>query len=120
MSQRGFTLIEVMVALAIVGLALPALIFQVMANVDHQTYLRDRAFAQWVAQNRLAEVQLQRRIGQRVLTGSSSGFEDMAQVRWAWRLNITASGVEGMSRLEVEVGLPDREPLYRSVGFVHE
>jgi general secretion pathway protein I len=120
MKQRGFTLIEVMVALAIVGLALPALIFQVMSNVDHQAYLRDRAFAQWVAQNRLAEVQLQRRVGQRVLAGSASGFEDMAGVRWAWRINAVASGVDGLRRLEVEVGPADAEPIYRSVGFIHE
>jgi type II secretion system protein I len=91
-----------------------------MANVDHQAYLRDRAFAQWVAQNRLAEAQLQRRIGRRVLAGSASGFEAMAGLRWAWRINAVDSGIDGLRRLEVEVGPTDAEPIYRSVGFVHE
>jgi general secretion pathway protein I len=120
MRPRGFTLIEVMVALAIVGLALPALIFQVMSNIDSQAYLRDKAFAQWIAQNRLAEMQLQRILGQRVLSGTSSGFETMAGVRWEWRINALPSGVEGMRRFELEVGLENKESLHRSVGFIHE
>ena len=120
MRPRGFTLIEVMVALAIVGLALPALIFQVMSNIDSQDYLRDKAFAQWIAQNRLAEMQLQRILGQRVLSGTSSGFETMAGVRWEWRINALPSGVEGMRRFELEVGLENKESLHRSVGFIHE
>ena len=118
--QRGFTLIEVMVALAIVGLALPALIFQVMSNIDSQAYLRDKAFAQWIAQNRLAEMQLHRRLGQRVLSGSDSGFETMAGVRWEWRVKSMPSGVEGMRRFELEVGLENKESLHSSVGFIHE
>lgn len=118
--QHGFTLIEVMVALAIVGLALPALMFQVMSNIDSQAYMRDKALAQWVAQNRLAEVQLHRSLGKRVLSGLDSGFETMAGVRWEWRVIASPSGVEGMRRLDIEVGLPGGEKIHSSVGFIHE
>ncbi len=120
MRPHGFTLIEVMVALAIVGLALPALIFQVMGNIDSQAYLRDQAFAQWIAQNRLAEMQLQRRLGQRILSGSASGFETMAGVRWEWRIKAVPSGVEGMRRFEIEVGPENKESIHSSLGFLHE
>ena len=39
--QKGFTLIEVMVALLVVGIALPALMVQITAQVDGSAYLRD-------------------------------------------------------------------------------
>jgi general secretion pathway protein I len=109
-----------MVALAIVGLALSALLFQVMGNVDHQAYLRDKTLAMWVAENQLAESLLQRSIGQRVLTGSTSGIDKMAGVDWHWQIDSTPTSVNGMRRLEIVVGLHERETLVGLVGFVHE
>ena len=120
MRSRGFTLIEVMVALAIVGLALPALLFQVMGNVDNEAYLRDKALARWVAENKLAENRLQRGMGQRVLTGSASGVEQMAGRSWQWHIRSLPTGVEGMRRLEVEVGPEGRDKVVSLVGFIHE
>jgi general secretion pathway protein I len=120
MKPRGFTLIEVMVALAIIGLALPALLFQVMGSVDNEAYFRDKALAQWVAENRLAEARLTRSMGQRVLLGSASGFEDMAGRRWLWRMQTATTSVDGMRRLEIEVAPQDGEKLITLVGFIHD
>ena len=119
-AERGFTLIEVMVALAIVGLALPALLFQVMGNVDTEAYLRDKALAQWVAENRLAETRLMRRMGQQVLSGTASGIEKMGGRRWQWRVQSLPTSVPGMRRLQFEVGPQDGENLISLVGFIHE
>jgi general secretion pathway protein I len=120
MKQSGFTLIEVMVALAVVGLALPALLFQVMGNVDTEAYLRDKALAQWVAENRLAETRLMRSMGQRVLSGTASGIEEMGGRRWQWRVQSLPTSVPGMRRLQFEVGPQDQESLISLVGFIHE
>ena len=59
--ERGFTLIEVMVALAVVAVALPALLMTLSQQLDSVRYLEDRSHAQWVAANRLAELRLARR-----------------------------------------------------------
>ena len=54
----GFTLVEVMVALAVVAVALPALLVTLSQQLDGLRYLEDRTQAQWVAANRLAELRL--------------------------------------------------------------
>ena len=54
LSSRGFTLIEVLVALAIVAIALAAAIF---ARTDMQR-LRDKSLALLAAESRLAELRL--------------------------------------------------------------
>ncbi|GHH54369.1 type II secretion system minor pseudopilin GspI [[Pseudomonas] boreopolis] len=54
----GFTLIEVMIALAIVSIALVAIMRAVGVSTSNQGLLRDRALALMAAENRLAELQL--------------------------------------------------------------
>ena len=55
---NGFTLIEAMVALAILAIAAAGIIRAAQAHVDSIHGLEQRAAAQWVAQNALAEAQI--------------------------------------------------------------
>ncbi|MGP6254950.1 type II secretion system minor pseudopilin GspI [Pseudomonas aeruginosa] len=58
LSSRGFTLIEVLVALAIVAIALAAAIRAVGLMTDGNGLLRDKSLALLAAENRLAELRL--------------------------------------------------------------
>lgn len=58
MNDRGFTLIEALVALVIIGIAAAGLLRATEAHVDRVVGLEARAAALWVAENRLAELQL--------------------------------------------------------------
>ncbi len=99
----GFTLVEVLVALAIVGLALPALLFY-MANVaDTTTYLREKTVAQWIASNRYTEALLAKQLKGQVLEGSSMGRLDMANGQWIWQVEGYESESEGIQRLDIRV-----------------
>jgi general secretion pathway protein I len=56
--STGFTLVEVLIALVIVAVALMASLRAVGTLTDGSAALRDRMYAQWSAENRLAQMRI--------------------------------------------------------------
>lgn len=118
---RGFTLVEVMVALAVVAIALPALLMSLYQQVDSTAYLRDKSQAQMVAANKLTEMRLLSRARQSVLKGRDSGLASMGDREWYWWLESQPTEVDQFYRLEIRVaaGEDQREqPLHTLVAFL--
>lgn len=57
-SQRGFTLVEVLVALVIFGVIAASVLKTLQDSVRQQAALEERLTANWVAQQALAEIRL--------------------------------------------------------------
>ncbi|MGI9298964.1 MAG: type II secretion system minor pseudopilin GspI [Luminiphilus sp.] len=106
---QGFTLIEVMVALTVVAVTLPALLFLLSQQIDGTAYLRDRSIAQWVAADRVAEVRLAVAKTQRARKGVIAGASDRAGRTWNWRSEIRDTPVPGFMRLTVTVTAEEEE-----------
>lgn len=98
--RRGFTLLEVLVALLLLSLALIALVRLAGLEARAQAQLRQGTLAQWVAANVLAETRL--RQGFPAL-GRSNGEAEMGGQRWRWSLQVSATETPRIRRLEVEV-----------------
>ena len=60
-STRGFTLVEVLVALVFVGLTLPALTLRVQSILDNSGHMDQKTVAYWVAENKFQEIILERK-----------------------------------------------------------
>lgn len=58
MHMRGFTLIEVMVALAIIAIALAAVSRSLGVTVSNQSHLESRVVSTWLAENAIVERQV--------------------------------------------------------------
>ena len=99
----GFTLVEVMVALVVVAIVLPALLLTLSQQLDGLRYLDDRAHAQWVAANRLAELRLVLDAKGTLQRGTTSGTESMAGRDWYWWSEGTETPVPGFYRYEIAV-----------------
>lgn len=113
---HGFTLIEVMVALAVLAVALSALIQAGAQRADNVGYLRDRTFASWIASDRLAEIRLEQDWPS---PGTSDGKEEMAGRTWHWRAEVEETEEGRVRRVTLAVRAdPDAEPLARVTGFV--
>ncbi len=113
----GFTLLEVVIALAVIAIAMGALIKSGTQHAQTASYLRDRTLAHWVAMNRVAELQLAESWPG---VGESNGRIEMAGREWWWRARVEATFDEDVRRLEVEVARGDdaKDVLTRSVAFL--
>jgi len=116
---RGFTLIEVLVALAIIAFGLAAVFTQLNQSAGTAARLRDRTFAHWVAMNQLAALRL---AGGFPPVGNRSDEVEMGGQRWHYRLSVSATEDDGLRRIDVGVSLASREQqvLASAVGFVAE
>jgi len=80
-TNRGFTLLEVMIALFVIAVALGGVI-KVMGNAAINTSrLSNRTFAQWVALNRIAKLQTGNNWPS---IGEKKGKDEMANQEWRW------------------------------------
>lgn len=57
-TNAGFTLIEVLIALAILSISLTAIIKSTSQNIKDTVYLQDKTIANWVGMNALNEARL--------------------------------------------------------------
>jgi general secretion pathway protein I len=100
--SRGFTLIEVMVALFVIALSVGALLTTLVSAADTVGYLRERSFAQWVALNRVSEVRLGNSAPEPGVTRDTVGF---AGSRWSREQEVSDAGIGGLLRIDVRVAL---------------
>jgi len=112
----GFTLLEVMVALVIISLALAGVAGSMGQMIDTANTMRDRTYASWIAQNKIAELRLANVVPE---AGSSSGETNYANVDWSWRAVVEETGVENLFRVDVTVSLAGTDYDVRTVtGFI--
>lgn len=121
--SRGFTLLEVLVALLVLGVALGALIKAGSEHARNTAYLQERTLAGWVASNLIADYEAGLR---RVDTGTERIQSRLADREWEARIEITDAVIEAplqlpaVRRIEVRVwpaeGSPDH-PLARATSY---
>lgn len=113
----GFTLIEILVALAIVAVALAAGMRAVAQSADGATALKQRTLALWVAQNRLAAAQLATPWPS---PGTREGEATQAATRFVWRESVSGTPNPAFRKIEIVVAdpaVPDYA-LARLVGYI--
>ncbi len=114
---RGFTLVEVLVALAIVSIALMAALRAAGQGTQAAGELRLRLLAGWVAENRLAE---HRARGAWLPVGIARGTQSQGGVELAWREEVISTPHPAFRRVDVFVSAPAQESrsLARLTGFL--
>lgn len=103
---RGFTLLEVLVALAIVAIAFSALIKAFGDSINNAAYLRDKTLAHWTALNKIAELELNGGVAGPV---RESGNYEMGGREWHWRSIVEKTDDPDVLRVEMQVRADEDE-----------
>jgi general secretion pathway protein I len=117
--QNGFTLIEVLVATAIVGLTIPALMLLMMKQADNAGALRDKAIATWIADNQMTRLRLERQLSQTTLRSTVEERVEMAGTEWIVITEPEKTTVGALLRYRTIVALKDDEPIVVLDSYVH-
>ena len=114
--QRGFTLLEVLIALLVLALALLALSRTAANQVDNFAGLRERTIAGWLAADVLTQTRLTTPFPP---AGKSDGDRRFGGRDWYWQLIVQTTPVDSLRRLDVRVfAATDRSaPLAELTGF---
>ena len=112
----AFTLIEIMVALAIITIALGAIIENTTASSRNAQYLREKTLAGWIARNQITLVRARREWDGR---SNRSGEIEMAGQTWRWSMQVRKTDDPDIRRLEVSVFKADEDSALASLtGFM--
>lgn len=118
--EKGFTLLEVLVALAIAAVGLGAVSKALYQNIDVADRLSQKMIGTWVAGNYLTEQQIAREF---LSAGSSRDSVKMAGREWQIEADYTPTGDNEIVRIDVTVyegsGAVDR-PAASLFGFISQ
>lgn len=99
---RGFTLIEILVSLAIVSFGVVAIIDAMAKHTQVASELEARVVASWVASSQVAQMRYDAKIN-KLKVGKSSDTIKMGGFSWRTRSEVAETDVEQVFLLTVEV-----------------
>ncbi len=97
---QGFTLLEVMLAMAVFAVAGIALLGVSDNHYRHISYLEEKMFASWVASNQLVNASLSQKWPPK---NNRKGEEEMAGRKWYWQQKVLKTENKKMQAIVMEV-----------------
>lgn len=102
--HAGFTLLEVLVAMAIISLGLIGVFSSLNQMLGATSLLRDKTLATWIATDRITEMRVN---GEYPDAGERDDVVDMAGAEWLYTIKVSKIPDMSMRRLDVTVGFAD-------------
>ncbi len=101
-NNNGFTLLEIMVAVAILAIAFLAVLRTTQSNIQSTLHVKNALISNWVALNIYSELQL----GILPLSATTplQGTTNMLQSDWNWQVSVTQNAADNsFKRVEIDV-----------------
>jgi general secretion pathway protein I len=104
----GFTLIEVMLAMAVFAIAGVALLSAATNNARNISYLEDKMFANWVASNQLVATHL---VDTWPPKNNLKGEVELGGRTWFWLQKVVKTTDKNMRQIVMEIRLKESDEL---------
>lgn len=101
-SNAGFTLIEVLIALAILSIALTAVIKATSQNIKDNAYIQNKTIATWVA----SQVMNESRVGVIKVPTAPDKLEEETEMlgrTWKWQASLNPTPNQHIKEVQVKV-----------------
>jgi len=114
---QGFTLLEVIVALAVIAFSLAAAASAVSNSAGTASSLQQRTYAHWVAMNKMTELHTTKKWPS---ISTTKGSTLMARHEWFWSVKVSKTPNQKIRRVDVRVRSDenDESPLVTLTGFI--
>lgn len=111
--QIGFTLMEVLLALAIIAIALTALLKVISYNVETMRRLKEKNVSHWIAMQGVAMIQL----NLVHINSSQETTQDtkMLNEHWYWRAKIASTPQKNIQKIIISVSTQRTGPFREEV-----
>lgn len=110
LNQTGLTLVEVLIALAIVSIALTAVIKSTSENIRGTSHLENKTIATWVGTNVINEIRTG--ILRMALAEKQRGMCEMLGRNWYWQAQVDETGNDHIKKISVSVSIrEDSKPV---------
>jgi general secretion pathway protein I len=109
-NTQGFTLMEVLLALAILAIALTALFKVTAQNVAQTQRIKEKSISHWVAMQGVNAVQLGLipiQLNQEITQATN-----FLGQRWYWRAKITSSPIPSVEKINIKISNKQAGPFY--------
>lgn len=115
--EPGFTLIEVLVALFVIGMGLVAVIAVAARSGQVDSQLQQQTFASWVATNQLERMRLSPKWP---AIGDSNGKITLAGEDWHWKATVVKTQDPDLRRVTISVATNENphDSVTKLIGFL--
>ncbi|WP_269458321.1 GspI family T2SS minor pseudopilin variant LspI [Legionella waltersii] len=101
MKTNGFTLIEVLLALAIIAIALTALLKATSQDVENTSRIKEKTISHWIAEQGVNMIQLG--LMQPNQSQESTQATTMLGEKWFWRAAVHSTPIKRLQRIVISV-----------------
>lgn len=110
MKQKGFTLIEVLLALAIIAIALTAILKVTAQNIENTQRIKEKSISHWIAMQAVTMIQL----GLITIEPSQEATQvtKMLHQKWYWRAKLSETPIKKMQQITITMSPKQAGPFH--------